>query len=80
MELLLIDTATVILKDDGFIVSAIIKKCTDPVKLSFTGKIISIDCRYEKFCFVTFYNNNERHVLTLRNCDEPLLDGELMFI
>ena len=80
MDLLLTITATLTTVKDGFKVSVIIKKCHEPLSLSFKGKINSIDARYENFCIISFNNKEDKHTLVVTDYEEPLLDGELMFI
>ena len=75
MEILLIDTASVIVEKNGFTVSALLKQGSRPVRLSYAGKIVSIDARDSNFCFVTFYTDKQRHVLTVKEY-EIWLDGE----
>lgn len=80
MELLLTNTSTATTVKDGFKVSVIIKKCHEPLSLSFKGKINSIDARHENFCIISFNDESGKHTLVITDYDEPLLDGELMFI
>lgn len=81
MTLLLTNTATLTVTKNGFKVSFFIKKgCDEPLTGVFTGKIISVDARYENFCIIVFNDNEGKHTLVVTDYEEPLLDGELMFI
>ena len=81
MELLLTNTAEFKKIKGGFIVTFFLKKGDDKLtKLLFKGKVILIDARYENFCFIRFEDKEGQHVLTITDYEEPLLDGELMFI
>jgi hypothetical protein len=81
MQVLLTHTATMQKTRNGFSVTMIHKKgCDKLLKLSFQGKVILIDARYENFCFIRFEDKEGQHVLAITDYEEPLLDGELMFI
>ncbi len=82
MTLLLTNTATLTTIANGFTISVLLKKGDDqPLKLCFNDSIINhVDARYENFCIVAFTDNEGKHTLVVTDYEEPLLDGELMFI
>lgn len=82
MNILLTNVSTLTTIPNGFAISVLIKKDADqPLELHFNEAVINqIDTRYEDFCIVAFTDNTGKHVLVVTDYEEPLLDGDLMFI